>query len=620
MTGLKTIYSTKTGTLEQVPIFHFSNQEKQSFASKKGLNERYYVLDAQGNEMSTYEREIISSTIYYSQKERYIYGSSRLGVMNDSIPLYGSQNNTYSQTTWTHGIGKRNYELSNHLGNVLSVVSDKVILEEVSNPVVYTNNFSSTYSPFAVSAGITLALASGRLRATNVVANQEVYMNQSTVSGHGYRVSFTLDLNGGAGVKFFAVDVATNTVLLSKNISSNGVYTYEITATGTATKLYIQNGTSSTPRILYLDNFSVRDIAVTGYLADIIQSTDYSPFGAPMPGRQFNSSSYRYGYQGYEGDPEMKGNGNSYTTEFRQYDPRLGRWLTTDPIIHEYQGPYCGFDNNPILHTDPKGTTVNGDYYDVKTGKKLGTDGINDGKVFEISKSQWNKLSSEAAPNYGDQSFQNASYAYGSKQVYGSEANAYIFGTKSKTYESQQAVAKTQQQSKEMVRPQNVPKPKPVATQPQVANVPAPQPSDQFGIGGTNTVQLPLAVSTAPPVTESESSGVSGTTVTGILMAASGEPWINKSSSFAKLIFPRSATVMGAQPMTSFSSLAVRRATTSLGVKGATGRIASRAIPIVREGLLIWDGLDFLWTNREAFGYGMQLRQEYIDQGLIPLR
>ena len=64
----------------------------------------------------------------YSQKEKYIYGSSRLGVMNDSIPLYGSQNNTYSQTTWTHAIGKRNYELSNHLGNVLSVISDKPIL------------------------------------------------------------------------------------------------------------------------------------------------------------------------------------------------------------------------------------------------------------------------------------------------------------------------------------------------------------------------------------------------------------------------------------------------------------------------------------------------------------
>ena len=84
--------------------------------------------------------------------------------MNDSLPLYGSQNNTYSQTLtcpdslsgWTHGIGKRNYELSNHLVNVLSVVSDKVILHGtggVTTPGTVVDYFladiiqSTDYSP-----------------------------------------------------------------------------------------------------------------------------------------------------------------------------------------------------------------------------------------------------------------------------------------------------------------------------------------------------------------------------------------------------------------------------------------------------------------------------------------
>ena len=58
-----------------------------------------------------------------------------------------------------------------------------------------------------------------------------------------------------------------------------------------------------------------------------------------------------------EKDPEMKGDGNSYTTEFRQYDPRLGRWLSLDPLMQMFPSisPYVAFDNNPIFYTDPLG-------------------------------------------------------------------------------------------------------------------------------------------------------------------------------------------------------------------------------------------------------------------------
>ena len=37
-----------------------------------------------------------------------------------------------------------------------------------------------------------------------------------------------------------------------------------------------------------------------------------------------------------EKDAEMHGEGNSYTTDFRQYDPRLGRWLSLDPMMTKY--------------------------------------------------------------------------------------------------------------------------------------------------------------------------------------------------------------------------------------------------------------------------------------------
>ena len=79
-----------------------------------------------------------------------------------------------------------------------------------------------------------------------------------------------------------------------------------------------------------------------------------------MPGRVSNTNNYRYAYNGIEQDPEVKGNGNSYTTQFRQYDPRIGRWLSLDPKMSSmpWQSPYCAMDNNPILHNDPLGDSV----------------------------------------------------------------------------------------------------------------------------------------------------------------------------------------------------------------------------------------------------------------------
>jgi RHS repeat-associated protein len=58
-----------------------------------------------------------------------------------------------------------------------------------------------------------------------------------------------------------------------------------------------------------------------------------------------------------EEDYETKGEGNSYTTEFRQYDPRIGRWLTVDPLAQQAAGwtPYRAFFDNPMIYTDNDG-------------------------------------------------------------------------------------------------------------------------------------------------------------------------------------------------------------------------------------------------------------------------
>jgi len=105
------------------------------------------------------------------------------------------------------------------------------------------------------------------------------------------------------------------------------------------------------------------------FLADVVSYSDYYPYGMQMPGRSFQSDEYRYGFNSMEKDDEIKGESNSYTTHFRQYDPRVGRWLSLDPAQSDlpWQSPYVSFNNSPIQFTD-----TDGDYIDwnVKGKKK----------------------------------------------------------------------------------------------------------------------------------------------------------------------------------------------------------------------------------------------------------
>ena len=59
-----------------------------------------------------------------------------------------------------------------------------------------------------------------------------------------------------------------------------------------------------------------------------------------------------------ETDPEVKGEaGNHYTTYFRQYDPRVGRWWSRDPVTHPWESPYASMYGNPIYYSDVLGAS-----------------------------------------------------------------------------------------------------------------------------------------------------------------------------------------------------------------------------------------------------------------------
>jgi RHS repeat-associated protein len=95
---------------------------------------------------------------------------------------------------------------------------------------------------------------------------------------------------------------------------------------------------------------------VTHYEAQQVNTSGYYPFGALMPGFGSQSEAYRFGFSGLERDDELKGPGNSYYTSARLFDPRIGRWLSPDPLDVGVTSSFVGFANNPLRYSDARGT------------------------------------------------------------------------------------------------------------------------------------------------------------------------------------------------------------------------------------------------------------------------
>jgi RHS repeat-associated protein len=93
------------------------------------------------------------------------------------------------------------------------------------------------------------------------------------------------------------------------------------------------------------------------FKASILSATDYYPFGMAMPGRQESADKYRYGFGGVEKDNEIKGDGNSLDYKFRIYDPRIGKFLSVDPLSKSYpwNSPYAIAENRVIDGIDLEG-------------------------------------------------------------------------------------------------------------------------------------------------------------------------------------------------------------------------------------------------------------------------
>ena len=102
-------------------------------------NTTYYIHDATGNVMGIYIKDDLTLTT----KERPIYGSSRIGILNKYVE-FDLTGNFLSKSNSTIGI--KEYELSDHLGNVSVVILDRKIFD--GDKFAATSLSRTDYYPF----------------------------------------------------------------------------------------------------------------------------------------------------------------------------------------------------------------------------------------------------------------------------------------------------------------------------------------------------------------------------------------------------------------------------------------------------------------------------------------
>ncbi len=105
-----------------------------------GITSTYYILDATGNVLATYDKK---SEGDLKIADRYIYGSTRLGNYNTA----GIENSERMQLTAgvtkkQHYLGLRNYEFKDHLGNVHLVLSDRKNADQTSDALAAYEYFA----------------------------------------------------------------------------------------------------------------------------------------------------------------------------------------------------------------------------------------------------------------------------------------------------------------------------------------------------------------------------------------------------------------------------------------------------------------------------------------------
>ncbi|WP_143032150.1 hypothetical protein [Tenacibaculum sp. MAR_2009_124] len=307
-------------------------------------------------------------------------GASIIQGANISLKTSTELASIIPDNQYVREVGNKRYELSNHLGNVINVITDrKLVAGTGSQNIEVLHDFNEAYfsgletlyddnswNPLATRATI----EAGRLVATTNDYKEGISYTMLSDPGKEYTIIYTLE-TGLSDIKVEAN--AFGNVITSQvhNAGQSDTYSFTFTAEQIITNIHwYRNEQGNTD----VKSFTLYDIKVgtpanstsggtniiaenTIFTPEVIAYNDYYPFGMFVPNRHGQADSYRYGFQGQEKDDEIKGEGNSINYKFRMHDPRVGRFFAVDPLFKDYayNSPYSFSENRVIDATELEG-------------------------------------------------------------------------------------------------------------------------------------------------------------------------------------------------------------------------------------------------------------------------
>jgi RHS repeat-associated protein len=191
------------------------------------------------------------------------------------------------------------------------------------------------YGAFAASGSLSapLSFSGGALTFATATNGHGVRFSLPTVDGRSYTVSFDYR-PVGTNVTSASVYASASPGTQS-TATSGGPVSHTFTANGPSTDIHVAlTGTGN--KAAELDN-----IIVT--------------FSESLVTKQ--AESYMFGFNGQVKDDELYGEGNAYEFAYRIYDPRIGKFLSVDPLFKEYpwNSTYAFAENDVIRAVDLEG-------------------------------------------------------------------------------------------------------------------------------------------------------------------------------------------------------------------------------------------------------------------------
>src|SRR5688572_22627314 len=109
-----------------------------------------------------------------------------------------------------------------------------------------------------------------------------------------------------------------------------------------------------------------------------------------------SEKAYKFGFNGKMNDDEVKGLGNQTAFNYRIHDPRVGRFLSVDPLVEQYPGvsPYAFAHNKVNFGNELEGLEILDGFFKYNQWA-LNKLGLGDKWVDDLHNSLYNRFSVE---------------------------------------------------------------------------------------------------------------------------------------------------------------------------------------------------------------------------------